>query len=77
MQLDISNCIPYIDILSIAMHLGVDYEIHFAGHSLFIIQIHLMNKKNEVYVFPGGNNHSVLLSEPTVAFHSQGYIIKM
>ena len=72
MQLDISNCIPYIDILSIAMHLGVDYEIHFAGHSLFIIQIHLMNKKNEVYVFPGGN-----MSEPTVAFHSQGYIIKM
>ena len=53
MQLDISNCILYIDILSIAMHLGVDYETHFAGHSLFIIQVHLMDVKNEVYVFPG------------------------
>ena len=52
MQLDISNCILYIDILSLAMHLGVDYETHFAGHSLFIIQIHLINEKNEVYCFP-------------------------
>ena len=53
MQLDISNCILYIDILSLAMHLGVDYETHFAGHSLFIIQIHLINEKKEVYCFPG------------------------
>ena len=53
MQLDISNCILYIDIVSIAVLLGVDYETHFAGHSLFIIQVHLMDEKNEVYGFPG------------------------
>ena len=73
MQLDISNCILYIDILSLAMHLGVDYETHFAGHSLFIIQIHLINEKNEVYCFPGWK-YSIVGANSTISltrFHYQ------